>query len=85
MSCRDACVRENPNYSRTICCFCKAIICTKSFGKHTSLEKAEELELQKVKAHCEHCKEYQRAVRSGRIEKGHYLVKFKTFTPKELK
>lgn len=85
MSCPDACVRENPNYSRTICVFCKATICTRSLGRHVDLAKAEKIGLQKVKEHCKCCKEYQRAVRLGRIEKGHYLVKFKTFTPKGLK
>lgn len=85
MSCLDACVKENPTYARTICVFCRAIICTKSLGKHTSLVDAEKLEIQKIKAHCEHCKEYQRALRSSKIEKGHYTVKFKYFTPKEFK
>ncbi len=85
MGCPDACVRESPSYSRTICVFCRATICTRSFGKHASLVKAEKLEIQKIKAHCEQCKEYQRALRLGRIEKGQYLVKSKYFTPKEFK
>lgn len=85
MGCPDACVRETPTYSRTICVFCKATICAKSFGKHASLVKAEELEIQKVKAHCEHCKEYQRALRLGRLEKGQYLIKTKFFIPKVFK
>lgn len=85
MGLRDACVRENPIYSRTICVFCKATVCTRSLGKRTSLRKAEELELQKVKAHCEQCKEYQRVLSLGRVGKGQHLVKFKTFIPKEFK
>lgn len=85
MSCPDACVRENPIYSRTICVFCKATICTKNLRKHANLEKADELEIQKVKTHCEHCKECQRALRLGRLKKGQYLIKTKFFIPKAFK
>ncbi len=85
MGCPDACVRESPNYTRVFCVFCKATICTKSLGRHADLARAEWIEVQKIKTHCKCCKEYQRAIRSGRVAKGQYLVKYKFFTPKEFK
>jgi len=85
MGCPDACVRERPSYTRAFCVFCRATIYTENLGRNVDSVRSKLVGLQKIKDHCNCCKAYQRALRSHRVEKGHYIVKYKYFTPKEFK